>query len=423
MKAHPEKPAKGPVDQPRWRRQGERIHKLGISHRAAAREIGLPESSFSAYMNRGQVAAKWRDGDVLDRIDRYIKIKEAEAARGTLVKSAPLRGKFMLLGVTMEYIADKTGVDCPTVHRGIWSGVWPDEMTRDCITKWIEKALTETEGRKMITKISLSDEVLEHYGLDRDPFTNEMESADDIFDTKEMGRAEKKIMVAVDKSGWVAVTGAVGSGKSTLIKRVEARLAKRKEVVLVKPRTIEKQFLGASHVCDSILQDLGLTGSVNGTLEHKARRVGRALEESYREGRKVVILIDEAHLLRADALLALKRIYEFEIGFKKLLSIILVGQRRLANALKTNYELEEVSQRVDLYELGSLNGALGAYLEHKLARAGLSANKEIFDRGALKAMQERADTPLALNNVAAAAMIAAWDLSEKHVTADIIKGL
>ena len=160
------------------------------------------------------------------------------------------------------------------------------------------------------------------------------------------------------------------------------------------------------------------------TLEYKARLVGRTLEEAYRDGKKVVIVIDEAHLLRPEALLALKRIYEFEIGFKKLLSIILVGQQGLARQLKSNFELAEVSQRVDLYELGSLNGAVGAYIEHKLSRAGLNgADKDIFDRAALKAIGDRADTPLSVNNLAALALITAHDLSEKHVTGEIVKGI
>jgi len=230
-------------------------------------------------------------------------------------------------------------------------------------------------------------------------------------------------MVAVDRAGWTAITGEVGSGKSTLLKRVEARLLKKKDVLMVRPRIIEKQFLGASHVCDSILQDIGSHAALtHRTLEFKARLVGRTLEESFRDGKKVVILIDEAHLLRDDALLALKRIYEFEIGFKKLLAIILVGQVGLARRLKTNFNLAEVSQRVDLYEIGSLNGALGSYVRHKLERAG-NGDKEIFEPGAIKAMLEKGDTPLGVNNVAAAAMIAAWDVGEKKVTAATIKGI
>jgi len=91
--------------------------------------------------------------------------------------------------------------------------------------------------------------------------------------------------------------------------------------------------------------------------------------------------------------------------------------------LKKDLALAEVSQRVDLFELGALNGAIGDYLDHKLARAGLHGNREVFDKSALKAMHERADTPLSLNNLAAAAMIATHDLGEKIVTGEIVKSV
>jgi type II secretory pathway predicted ATPase ExeA len=274
----------------------------------------------------------------------------------------------------------------------------------------------------VLTKISLPDDVLDFWGLDRDPFTNEMETSEDIFDMKELAKAEKKIMVAVDKNGWVAITGAIGSGKSTLIKRAKARLEKKSGVILVEPRTFEKQYLRASHVCDSILQDINAP-LARGTLEHRARAVGRALEAAFRENKKVVILIDEAHLLTNDALLALKRIYECELGFKKLLSIILVGQNKLARTLKGDYEVAEVGQRVDLLDLKGINGAMGDYLDHKLQRAGMRAGREVFDKTALKVMHERAHTPLEVNNLAAWAMIRAHEIDEKTVTGEVIKSI
>ncbi len=402
--------------------QAGRLRALGISHRAAARDLGAPASTFSAYMLTGVLPDRLKN-DFAERVDRYIKMKSAQVGHGNEIRGPSLRGHFGQLCMSLNEIAEKTGVDRVILTRGIYRGLWPDETTQKQISTWMERELDLEREDRVLTKISLSEEVLDHFGLKRDPFTNEMGEAEDIFDTKELRDAEKVIMRAVDKAGWTAVTGEIGSGKSTLLKRVESRLVKKKDVLLVKPRIIEKQFLGASHVCDSILQDIGSHAALtHRTLEFKARLVGRTLEECFRDGKKVVILIDEAHLLRDDALLALKRIYEFEIGFKKLLAIILVGQVGLARRLKTNFNLAEVSQRVDLYEIGSLNGALGSYVRHKLERAG-SGDKEIFEPAAIKAMADKADTPLAVNNVAAAALIAAWDVGEKKVTAQTVKGL
>lgn len=393
----------------------EQFEATGVSYTVAAREMGLARATLHGVLHSPE---KFKAERTLPLLKTWLKERATKAS----FVSPRLMHSFARHHVSVLDAATELKMDSVKLLSSLSSGRWESEDNYRRVTDYLER-LKERGKRKMLTKISLPEEVLDHFGLKRDPFTNEMESGEDILDTKELGRAEKKIMNAVDKGGWIAVTGRVGSGKSTLIKKVEAKLARRRDVALVKPRTIEKQYLGASHVCDSILQDLG-TASVltHRTLEFKARLVGRTLEEAYKDNRRVIVLIDEAHLLRPDALLALKRIYEFEIGFKKLLSIILVGQELLARQLKTNFNLAEVSQRVDLYEIGSLNGSLGAYVRYKLERAG-SNGKELFDNSAFKAIGEHFDTPLMVNNIAAASLIAAHDLGEKHVTGEIVKSI
>ncbi len=404
------------------RRQAEKLHRFDISYRVAAGDLNVAPSTFFSYLHDGRLTARLAAEDFPARLERYIEVKAAEVVRGKEVRGPELRGRFAQLGMTLDDVAQATGVSRPVLKRGIYKRVWPDESTAITIQNWLEKQIS-TEDKKMLTKISLGEEALEYWKLKFDPFTNELQDQDDIFITTENTRAKKKIINAVENGGWSVITGPVGSGKTTMIKEIEATLAKRPDVAVVKPRTIEKQFLGASHVCDSILEDLGgQTVSGQRTLEYKARLVGRVLEEAFKEGKRIVLLLDEAHLLRPDALLALKRIYEFEIGFKKLLSIVLVGQQSLARQLKTNFTLAEVSQRVDLYELGSLNGALGSYVRHKLERAG-AGTREIFEPSAIKAMGKKADTPLSVNNLSAAALITAQDVGEKTVTAQIIDSI
>lgn len=274
----------------------------------------------------------------------------------------------------------------------------------------------------MLTQQPLGDDVLKHWGLQRDPFAHELDSLEDIIEMPEMRKAERQIMRAIDRAGWCAVTGQVGSGKTVLLQKIEARLAARRDVALVKPQAFEKQYLGARHICTAILEDLNIPYSAGGGLESLARRVGEALRGSLRDNRRVVLLIDEAHLLRIDALLALKRIYEVQDGFRKTLAIILLGQQWLARNLKGNLQLAEAAQRIDLYEIESLNGSTSLYLKHKLARAGADS-KEIFAASAIKEITARADTPLALNNLAAAALMAGWDLGEEVITGETIRSV
>lgn len=283
----------------------------------------------------------------------------------------------------------------------------------------ITKALRLQEAR-MLTKIGLPEETIKHFGLTYDPFTNEMSSIEDIFDLTDAKRAEKKIMTAVDKAGWVAVTGKVGSGKTTLLKRVEARLAARRDVKICKPQLLEKQHLIGNHIISALIADLSDPKLAPRNLESKIRHIKEVLEESHRDGQRSVLLIDEAHLLKADTLKSLKYLYELEVNMKKVLAIVMIGQPILARQLRTNFLISEVSQRVDLYEIGAMNGHTGPYIRHKLQRAG-GGDREIFTTGAIKMIADRADTPLSVNNLAAASMWAAWDLGQKDVTADTVK--
>jgi len=388
--------------------------ELGISYPIGAEETGIPKSTLYGFLHGEKYFGEKKSPEPIIRA--YL-----ESRRPSLkINSKPMLNKLFGMGLSVKEAAPALGLSTGELYRYLVNGKWPNQKLVDAFLKYLAD---QKEGikKKMITKISLGAEHLSAFGLKRDPFTNEMEGEDDILDLAEIRKAEKKIMSAVDKNGWVAVTGAVGSGKTTLLKKIERRLVRQKNVIVVRPRVIEKQFLGASHICESILQDLGTHVGVHRTLEHKARLVGRALEETYRAGGKVVIVIDEAHLLRPDALLALKRIYEIEFGFKKLLTLVLVGQPLLARTLKGNFELSEVSQRVDLFEMGSMNGAVGQYVQHKLERAG--NGQGLFDSSAFKAIRERADTPLSVNNLAAAALISAWDLGEKVVSGEIVRGI
>ena len=385
---------------------------LNVSYTVAAAELKLPRATIHA-------ALHGTPGKAHVHVPAIREWLRKRSARTVGYRTRPMMRMLLSTGLSVQVAAARLGMEHSDLHDCLISGNWESVAVFRRVEELI---LDEKEkgGAKVLTKISLSEEVLEHFGLKRDPFTNEMDDDGDIVDTKESAKAERKIKTAIEKNGWCAVTGPVGSGKSTLIKKVKAWIVKRRDILVVEPRTLEKQFLGASHVCDALIEDLGgHVSSGQRTLEYKARMVARILEQSSRDGKKVVVLIDEAHLLRDEALLALKRIYEFELGFKKLLAIVLVGQHHLARRLKNNFALAEVGQRVDLYELGSLNGAIGNYLRHKLERAG-AKDADIFEASALKAIARKADTPLAVNNLAAMAMITALDMGEKKISGEIV---
>lgn len=132
----------------------------------------------------------------------------------------------------------------------------------------------------------------------------------------------------------------------------------------------------------------------------------------------------------------LKRFFELEDGFKKLLSIVLIGQTELKTKLSERaHEVREVVQRCELIELSPLDAHLEDYLRFKFARVG-STLDAVFDKNALDAIRERLIFakssknnrevvslmyPLMINNLVTGAMNQAATFGLPKVSFNLIK--
>ena len=171
------------------------------------------------------------------------------------------------------------------------------------------------------------------------------------------------------------------------------------------------------------------------SLEAKGRQLTRLLTGGSRAGNAHVLIIEEAHDLTIPVLKYLKRFWELEDGFKKLLAIILIGQPELKDKLdlRVNWEAREVINRCEIAELLPLNGDMEKYLELKFKRVGKKLT-EVFNKEAFDAIRDRLTLkrrgtsntesmhyPLVVNNTVVKAMNLAADIGAPKIDADIIK--
>lgn len=158
---------------------------------------------------------------------------------------------------------------------------------------------------------------------------------------------------------------------------------------MIQPQNFDKTTLTAAHICDAIVADMSLEAPKL-SLEAKARQVQRILAESSRAGTTHALMIEEAHDLNVSTLKYLKRFWEMEDGFRKLLGIILVGQPELGHKLdeQRNPGAREVIRRCEVAHLKPLNGNLEDYLRLKLKRIG-SAPEALFEPDAYDAIRAR----------------------------------
>lgn len=274
------------------------------------------------------------------------------------------------------------------------------------------------------------------FALFRDPFQDDVSSADDVFLAPDQRYIREAMYMTAKLGGFLAVVGESGAGKSVLRRDLIDRIAREQAPIsVVQPRTIDKRSLNAGAIFEAIIDDIAPGTKLRRSMEAKSRQAEQLLRDSSRAGNTHTLLIEEAHDLSVQTLKVLKRFWEIEDGFKKLLSIILIGQPELKMKLdeRHNFEAREVIRRCEVAELMPLDSNLENYLAHKFKRVGKDV-KEVLDPAAFDAMRQRLTRrsgqqtlsmlyPLVVNNLVVKAMNHAAELGMDVVDADVILAL
>lgn len=280
----------------------------------------------------------------------------------------------------------------------------------------------------------LSPAARQHFNLTRHPFIDDVQGPQDVYLSRDQRYVRESMYYAAKHSGFLAVVGESGSGKSTLRRDLVDRIRRDNEpIVIIQPQIIDKEMLTAAHICDAIIADLSTEAPLR-SLEAKGRQIQRILAASSRTNNSHVLVIEEAHDLSVSTLKYLKRFWELEDGFKKLLGIVLIGQPELGKRLdeRRNYDAREVIRRCEVATLKSLNGNLEEYLTLKFKRVGATLDS-IFDADAFDAIRQRLTRtrpntteveshlyPLVVQNLCVKAMNAAVDLGLPKVNAQLV---
>jgi len=168
---------------------------------------------------------------------------------------------------------------------------------------------------------------LDHFGLNEPPF--KITPVTDFF-FPGANRAEilDALLYAItDSEGIIKVTGEVGSGKTMLCRMLLERSPEKIEAVyLANPSLSREEMLYA--IADEL--NLDLEGQrVNVILQ----TLQNHLELKIAQGKRVVILVDEAHAMPLETMEELRLLYNLQVGNNKLLHIVLFGQPELNDKL------------------------------------------------------------------------------------------
>jgi len=257
---------------------------------------------------------------------------------------------------------------------------------------------------------------LEHFGLKEAPFRITPHT-DFFFQGANRGATLEALLYAITHDeGIVKVSGEVGSGKTMLCRVLMERL----------PATVETIYLANPSLSrDEILFAIG--DELKLQLEtDRPTRIIRALQEHlvhlFGQGRRVVVLIDEAHAMPDESLEEIRLLSNLESNRHKLLQIVLFGQPELDEHLATA-EMRQLKERIThSFRLEPLvRDDIENYVDFRMRAAGYRGPK-VFGREAIRLIA-RASQGLTrrINILADKALLAAFAGGTHAVTAAEVK--
>ena len=257
--------------------------------------------------------------------------------------------------------------------------------------------------------------VLEHWDLRREPFANVPGGALFYGSPQHEEALNRMLYVVRHRKGVGMLTGEVGCGKTTVTRTLAACLSGEpyEVVVLANPALSPEELLKA------IL--LKLTGRMeNGSKAWVLEQIHRHLVTAKAAGRRVVLVIDEAHVIsQRETLDELRMLLNLHTEESFLLTLILLGQPPL---LRTMAGLEPLRERIALrYNLQPLDcGHTIRYLLYRLRAAG--ARRGIFTRAAAEALHEASGgIPLRINNLGDRCLLIGFQLGAHQVDRRIVQ--
>lgn len=179
------------------------------------------------------------------------------------------------------------------------------------------------------------------FGIEENPFSNTPDPRY-FFKSGRHLEALAHLMYGVrGNSGFVLLTGEVGTGKTTVCRHLVEQLPDNVDLALcVNPRLNEAELLAT--ICD----ELGIAYSVSpDSVKALLDVLNRRLLYGHARGRRAVLIIDEAQHLSVPVLEQVRLLTNLETSDTKLLQIILVGQPELKTLLDGD-NLRQLTQRI-----------------------------------------------------------------------------
>ncbi len=258
-----------------------------------------------------------------------------------------------------------------------------------------------------------------YFGLKENPF-NLTPDPRYLFLSQQHGEALNHLIYGInEKKGFIVVTGGIGTGKTTISRTLLAELDNS-----VASALIFNPSLSDTELLRTVIQEFGIeVGEGSLTKKHYIDALNRFLLKNFAEGKKAVLLIDEAQNLSRSVLEQIRMLSNLETEREKLIQIVLLGQPELEELLGLP-SLRQLNERITVrYDLVPLDHEqVGQYIAHRIKVAGEGSENVEFSPGALKVIADYSKgIPRRVNAICDRALLIAYTRDSSTVDKKMAK--
>ncbi|MDR3439948.1 XrtA/PEP-CTERM system-associated ATPase [Telmatospirillum sp.] len=259
----------------------------------------------------------------------------------------------------------------------------------------------------------------EFYGLSASPFQLTPDPRF-FFESSVHRKAMAHLFFGLEqREGFIVITGDIGAGKTTILGHLLATLDAQ-EYVAAK---IVSPHLGGDDMLRAVASAFNLQFA-NLDKASLLRRIEDFLVDNHRQGRRTLLLVDEAQNVPPPALEELRMLSNFQVGAKVPLQSFLLAQPQFRRTL-ASVDLEQFRQRIIAsYHLGPMGAAeTSEYVQHRLAVVGWKNDPEFTEEALADIFLHTGGVPRKINTLCSRIMLFCF-LDELHkVDRDVVRNV